>query len=56
MSTLFGAIALPGSRTFAPLLLIVFGLALLGVVGFGQGEMLHELVHDARHLAAFPCH
>jgi cobalt transporter subunit CbtB len=56
MSTLFGATTLPRSRTLAPLLLIVLGLFLLAVVGFGQGEMLHEFVHDARHLAAFPCH
>jgi uncharacterized membrane protein SpoIIM required for sporulation len=47
-------------------------LALLGlfVLGFDQGQtlafvqgdvayqlnLIHELVHDARHAAAFPCH
>lgn len=38
-------------------------LALLYLVGMDQGatsvisgEMLHEFVHDGRHLLAFPCH
>jgi cobalt transporter subunit CbtB len=48
----------------------LIGLALLYVVGLDQGVLLsvvqgdmafdqnliHELVHDARHSAAFPCH
>jgi Probable cobalt transporter subunit (CbtB) len=48
----------------------VFGVFSLYLVGFDQGyllaifqghgaltqNMLHELVHDARHSAAFPCH
>ncbi|MFN8558624.1 MAG: CbtB domain-containing protein [Dehalococcoidia bacterium] len=38
------------------LLLMAAGLATLFVLGFAQGTMLHELVHDARHLLAFPCH
>ena len=46
------------------------GLALLYVVGLDQGQLLslvqgsaafdqnliHETLHDARHLAGFPCH
>ena len=38
-------------------------LALLYLVGLDQGatsvfsgEMLHEFVHDGRHLLGFPCH
>ena len=48
----------------------VLGVFSLYLVGFDQGyllaifqghsaltqNMLHELVHDARHAAAFPCH
>jgi hypothetical protein len=48
----------------------VLGVFSLYLVGFDQGylfaifqghgaltqNMLHELVHDARHSAAFPCH
>jgi hypothetical protein len=46
------------------------GLLALYLVGFDQGfllslfqghtayqvNMLHELIHDSRHIAAFPCH
>lgn len=49
---------------------IVLGLAALYVLALDQGfflslfqgdlayqmNLLHELVHDARHVAAFPCH
>ncbi|ALE82491.1 CbtB domain-containing protein [Pseudonocardia sp. HH130629-09] len=38
-------------------------LALLYLVGMDQGatsvfsgEMIHEFVHDGRHMLAFPCH
>ncbi|HSH80324.1 MAG TPA: CbtB-domain containing protein [Herpetosiphonaceae bacterium] len=50
----------------------LLGLALLGLfaIGFDQGQLLapflgklsyqlnllHEVAHDARHAAAFPCH
>lgn len=41
----------------------VITLALLYVVGMEQGatslisgSMLHEFVHDGRHLLGFPCH
>jgi hypothetical protein len=46
------------------------GLLMLYIVGFDQGfllslfqghaayqvNMIHELIHDSRHIAAFPCH
>jgi hypothetical protein len=48
----------------------LFGVVLLYLVGLDQGTLLsvvqgqtafdqnliHELVHDARHSAGFPCH
>jgi len=48
----------------------VLGLLALYIVGFDQGfllslfqgqsayhvNMFHELIHDSRHIAAFPCH
>ena len=50
--------ALPLAQThrLAPLMLIAVGMALLGIEGFGGGTMLHEFVHDSRHVFAFPCH
>ena len=42
---------------------VVIGVVLLYFVGVEQGAMslfsnhyVHEFVHDARHLAGFPCH
>ncbi len=49
---------------------LVLGLLALYLVGFDQGfllssfqghvvyqvNMIHELIHDSRHIAAFPCH
>jgi hypothetical protein len=46
---------------------LLFGLTLLLLLWFvgldegaasvvGGGGMLHELVHDGRHVLAFPCH
>ena len=49
-------VAIPLSQRMSALLLITVGLSALVVLGFGQGTMLHEFVHDGRHLLAFPCH
>jgi hypothetical protein len=49
---------------------LVLSLLALYLVGFDQGfllalfqgksayqmNMIHELIHDSRHIAAFPCH
>jgi hypothetical protein len=35
--------------------LFVVGLE-QGAVSLLQGELLHEFLHDARHLLGFPCH
>ncbi len=62
------ASALPGARV--RLLVLLLGLVALYIVGLDQGQLLsvvqgdlafaqnliHEVVHDARHTAAFPCH
>jgi putative cobalt transporter subunit CbtB len=37
-------------------LLLFFVGAEQGAVSIFSGETLHEFVHDARHLLAFPCH
>jgi hypothetical protein len=53
-----------------PLLVGLMGLFMLYLVGLDQGfllsvvegsvafdqNLIHEFVHDARHVAAFPCH
>jgi cobalt transporter subunit CbtB len=39
-----------------PLVLLFLGMTTLLVMGFLPGSLLHEFVHDARHLLAFPCH
>ena len=52
-------------REIAPwaLFAVMILLALLYLVGMDQGatsvisgELLHEFLHDGRHLLAFPCH
>lgn len=43
---------------------VLFGMALYYLVGldegatsaFGNTMVVHELLHDARHLLGFPCH
>ncbi len=62
------AFALPQVRTrLVALLLGLFTLYIIGLdqgllLGVVQGELafdqnlIHEVVHDARHTAAFPCH
>lgn len=38
------------------LLLIYFVSAEQGATALIQGRMVHEFVHDGRHLLGFPCH
>ncbi|WP_158823628.1 CbtB-domain containing protein [Granulicella sp. S156] len=38
------------------LLLIYFVGAEQGATSLFQGRMVHEFVHDGRHLLGFPCH
>ena len=57
-------VAIPVREWFPWALFVgVLALALLYIVGLEQGavhlmggEMVHEWVHDARHLLGFPCH
>ena len=62
------AVAIP--RVGPQILIGALGLAAIYVLGLDQGillsvvqgelafdqNLIHELVHDARHAAAFPCH
>ena len=41
------------AQTFAAL---VFGLAIILVVGFAPMGVAHNAAHDVRHGIAFPCH
>lgn len=52
-------------REIAPWAILGALLFILGLYFFGaeqgatalfQGQMLHEFVHDGRHLLGFPCH
>ena len=35
---------------------ILFGILILGVVGFSHIDVVHNAAHDTRHSNAFPCH
>jgi len=56
MSVRIRTAVLPLSQVALPLLMILFGLTTMLVLGFANGEMLHEFVHDGRHLLGIPCH
>jgi cobalt transporter subunit CbtB len=47
---------LPLSERAVASLLVLLGVVGLLVLGFAPGTLLHEFVHDGRHLLAFPCH
>lgn len=40
----------------ARILAVVFGTAILFVVGFSHSTIVHNAAHDTRHALAFPCH
>lgn len=40
----------------APWLLLVGLISVLALFFVGSGTMLHEFVHDGRHLLGYPCH
>jgi hypothetical protein len=60
----------PAANRVGSVILGLIGLAMLYMVGLDQGlllsvvhgqlafdqNLIHELVHDARHTAGFPCH
>ena len=35
---------------------VIFGLVMVGFVGFSPMEVLHNAAHDTLHANAFPCH
>ena len=37
-------------------LAILFGVFVIGVVGFSHIDVVHNAAHDTRHSNAFPCH
>jgi len=45
-------------RMSAAVLMILAGALIIFTVGFAQGKggFLHNVAHDARHAATFPCH
>ena len=43
-------------RLMAGGLALLFGLVLLGGVGFAGDSALHNGAHDTRHALGFPCH
>lgn len=59
------AVAIPASETLPWLIsAVLVGLLIYYFVGidegatsvFGNTAVIHEFVHDARHLLGFPCH
>lgn len=56
----FGALSLPASsstsRLLPPLLAVMLGVMVLGLVGFAPIEVVHNAAHDTRHSTGFPCH
>ena len=44
------------SNLLGLILVLATGLSLVGVAGFAGSEFLHQVAHDGRHSAAFPCH
>ena len=56
----FDTVALPasasGSRLLPPLLAVMLGVMVLGLVGFAPLEVVHNAAHDTRHSTGFPCH
>ena len=35
---------------------VMFGLFMVGMVGFSNIDVVHNAAHDVRHSNAFPCH
>ena len=38
------------------LVAVMFGLFVIGMVGFSHLDAVHNAAHDVRHSNAFPCH
>lgn len=44
------------SNLLSILVVLAMGLTLVAVAGFAGSDILHNVAHDGRHSAAFPCH
>ncbi|WP_371877226.1 CbtB domain-containing protein [Alsobacter ponti] len=44
------------SATMQAVLALVFGIFIVGMVGFSHASTIHNAAHDVRHSAGFPCH
>lgn len=44
------------ARLLAGALTLVFGLTLIGGIGFASDMAVHNGAHDTRHAIGFPCH
>lgn len=49
-------IGIASKAVIAALTAIALGSAILFVVGFSPGDLVHAAAHDVRHAAGFPCH
>lgn len=43
-------------RLAAGVLALIFGIVLVGGVGFASDMAIHNGAHDTRHALGFPCH
>lgn len=48
--------ALNPSRAFPIVAAFLFGVVIIGGVGFTQMAVAHNAAHDHRHSIGFPCH
>jgi hypothetical protein len=56
LSAVSAALWLAGTAFFALLTLYFVGVDQGATSVFGNNTVIHEFVHDARHLLGFPCH
>ena len=43
-------------RLLAGIMILAFGILLVGGAGFAHSDYLHNAAHDVRHGLGFPCH
>ncbi|MFD1331786.1 CbtB domain-containing protein [Methylopila musalis] len=48
--------ALTSSRAVSIVAAFLFGVVIIGGVGFAQMAVAHNAAHDHRHSIGFPCH
>lgn len=47
---------IPWATVYAVTAAVITGAFIIGAVGFGGSELLHNAAHDVRHGLSFPCH